>query len=127
MKPAGLKTTEPRNSTDYRSGLSLSIASTNSDQLLWVSVAFGVIWKKEETLELILEENGSEDPKKLQILNRQLSMESGRLPRICGINQKPRGLAPPSASGLTFHLRVQPAGSSHDPLFHLSHIFGEGQ
>jgi hypothetical protein len=59
MKPAGLKTTEPRNSTDYRSGLSLSIASTNSDQLLWVSVAFGVIWKKEETRELILEENES--------------------------------------------------------------------
>ena len=86
MKPAGLKTTEPRNSTDYRSGLSLSIASTNSDQLLWVSVAFGVIWKKQETLELILEENGSEDPEKLQILNRQLSMDSGTLPRICGIN-----------------------------------------
>ena len=76
MKPGGLKTTEPRNSTDYRSGLSLSIASTNSDQLLWVSVAFGVIWRKEETLELILEENGSEDPEKLQILNRQLSMDS---------------------------------------------------
>jgi len=26
MKPAGLKTTEPRNSTDHRSGLSLSVA-----------------------------------------------------------------------------------------------------
>ena len=127
MKPAGLKITKPRNSMDHRSGLSLSVARGNSYQVWWAPDAFGLIRKKEETLELIRKENRSEDPAKPRNLNRQLSMDSGTLPRICGINQKPRGLAPPSASGLTFHLRVQPAGSSHDPLFHLSHIFGEGQ
>ena len=55
MKPAGLKTTEPRNSTDHRSGLSASVAPTNSDQLWWAPEAFGFIWKKEEMLALILE------------------------------------------------------------------------
>jgi hypothetical protein len=55
MKPAGLKTTKPRNSTDHRFGLSLSVASTNSDQLWWAPEAFGLIWKKEQTLGLILE------------------------------------------------------------------------
>jgi hypothetical protein len=55
MKSAGLKTTEPRNSTDHRSGLSLSVAPTNFDQLWWAPEAFGLIWKKEQTLGLILE------------------------------------------------------------------------
>ena len=55
----GLKTTKPRNSTDHRSGLSLSVAPTNSDQLWWAPEAFGLIWKKEQTLGLILEETGS--------------------------------------------------------------------
>ncbi len=32
----GFKTTEPRNSTDPRLGLSLSVAQTNADQLCWV-------------------------------------------------------------------------------------------
>ena len=64
MKSAGLKTTEPRNSADHQCGLSLSVAQTNSNQLWWASVAFGLIWKKEETLELIWKENGSEKPAK---------------------------------------------------------------
>jgi hypothetical protein len=59
MESAGLKTTEPRNSADHRSGLSLSVAPTSSDQLWWTLEAFGLIWKKEPTLGLILEETGS--------------------------------------------------------------------
>ena len=39
--------------------------------------AFGLIWKKEETLELIRKENGSEDPVKSRISNRPLSVDSG--------------------------------------------------
>jgi len=50
MKPAGLKTTEHGNSMDHRSGLSLSVARGNSYQVWWVPDAFGLIWKKEETL-----------------------------------------------------------------------------
>ena len=47
---------------------------------------------------------------------------------ICGTDEMffGGGLAPPSASGLTFDFLVQPAGSGDDPLFHLSHILGEG-
>ena len=81
MKPAGLKTTEPRNSTDHRSGLSLSVARGNSYQVWWAPDAFGLIRKKEETPELIQKENRSEDPAKPRILNRQLSMHSGTLLR----------------------------------------------
>jgi len=58
MKSAGLKTTEPRNSTDHRSGLSLSVAPTNFDQLWWAPEAFSLIWKKEQPLWLILEKTG---------------------------------------------------------------------
>ena len=54
-----LTTAKPRNSTDHRSGLSLSVALTSSDQLWWAPEAFGLIWKKEQTLGLILEETGS--------------------------------------------------------------------
>ena len=70
MKPAGLKTTEPRNSMDDRSGLSLSVARGNSYQVWWAPDAFDLIWKKEETLAFILEENRSEDPAKPRISNR---------------------------------------------------------
>ena len=52
-----MKTTEPGNSTDYRSGRSLSVIQTNSDQLWWPPDAFALIWKKEETLVLIRKEN----------------------------------------------------------------------
>ena len=79
MKPAGLKTTEPRNSSNHRSGLSLSVARGNSYQVWWDPDEFGLIWKKEETLALILEENGSEDPAKPRISNRHLSVDSGTL------------------------------------------------
>ena len=79
MKPAGLKTTEPRNSSNHRSGLSLSVARGNSYQVWWAPDEFGLIWKKEEMLALILEENGFEDPVKPQILNRHLSVDSGTL------------------------------------------------
>ena len=81
MKPAGLETTEPRNSTDHRSGLSLSVARGNYYQVLWAPDASGLIWKKEEALALILEENGCEDSAKPRILNRQLSVDSGTLLR----------------------------------------------
>jgi len=37
----------------------LSVALTSSDQLWWAPEAFGLIWKKEQTLGLILEETGS--------------------------------------------------------------------
>ena len=81
MKPAGLKTAELRNSTDHRSGPSLSIARGNSYQVWWAPNAFGLIWKKEETQALILEGNGSEDPAKPRISNRPLSVNSGTLLR----------------------------------------------
>jgi hypothetical protein len=55
---------------DHRSALSLSVSPTNSDQLCWTPEAFGPIWKKDKTLALILEENGSEDPAKPLISNR---------------------------------------------------------
>ena len=84
MKPAGLKTTEPRNSMDDRSGLSLSVARGNSYQVWWAPDAFGLSWKKEETLAFILGENRSEDPAEPRISNRQLSVDSGTLLRHLG-------------------------------------------
>jgi hypothetical protein len=81
LKPAGVKTTELRNSTDHQSGRSWSVGSTNSDQLWRVPDVFGFLWKKEETLVIILKENGSEDPSKPQFSNRPLSVESGTLQR----------------------------------------------
>jgi hypothetical protein len=59
----------------------LSVSPTNSDQLWWAPDAFGLIWKKEKTLALILEENGSEDLAKPLISNRQLSVDSATLLR----------------------------------------------
>ena len=82
MKSAGLKITDPRHSTDHRCGLSLSVARCNSYQVGWAPDAFGLIWKKEETLELIRKENGSEDPAKPRISNRALSVDSGTLLRV---------------------------------------------
>ena len=41
------ETTEPRNSTDHRSGLSLSVARGNSYHVWWAPDAFGLIRKKE--------------------------------------------------------------------------------
>ena len=61
MKPAGLKITKPRNSTDHRSGLSLSVARGNSYQVWWAPDAFGLIRKKEETLALNPEENAPQE------------------------------------------------------------------
>jgi len=59
----------------------LSVSPTNSDQLWWAPDAFGLIGKKEKTLALILEENGSEDPAKPLISNRPLSVDSATLLR----------------------------------------------
>ena len=87
MKPAGLKTAELRNSTDHRSGLSVSVARRNSYQIWWAPDAFGLIWKKEETQALILEENGSEDPAKPRISNRQFSRNSGTLLRRLSLSR----------------------------------------
>jgi hypothetical protein len=87
MEPAGLKTTEPRNSTDHQSGLSLSVARGNSYQVWWAPDAFGLIWKKEETLALIRKENGAEDPAKSWISNRQLSGNSGTLLRRLSLSR----------------------------------------
>ena len=81
MKPAGLKTIEPGNLTDHRSGLSVTVARGNSYQAWWAPDAFGLVWKKEEALAVILEENGSADSAKPQISNRQLSVDSGTLLR----------------------------------------------
>jgi hypothetical protein len=39
----GLKITEPRNSTDHRSGLSLAVIRRNSYQVWWALDAFGLI------------------------------------------------------------------------------------
>jgi hypothetical protein len=61
------------------SSLSLSVTPTNSDQLGWVPDAFDFIWKTEETIELILDENGSEDSAKPRISNQQLSVNSRTL------------------------------------------------
>ena len=66
---------------DYRSGLSLSVARGNNYQVWWAADAFGLIWKKEKTLELIRKENGSEDLAKQRISNRPLSVDSGTLLR----------------------------------------------
>ena len=82
MKPAGVKITEPRNSTDHRSGLSWPVARGDSYQVGWAPDAFGLIWKKEETLELIRKENESKDPAKPRISNRPLSVDSGTLLRV---------------------------------------------
>ena len=82
MKSAGLKITVPRNLTDHRSGLTLSVARGNSYQVWWVPDAFGLIWKKEETLGLIRKENGCENAAKSRISNRQLSVNFGTLLRI---------------------------------------------
>ncbi len=82
MKSAGLKTTVPRNSTDHRFGLTLSVARGNSYQVGWVPDAFGLIWKKEETLGLIRKDNGCEDAAKSRISNRQLSVDFATLLRI---------------------------------------------
>ena len=86
MKPAGLKITEPRNSTNHRSGLSLSVARGNSYQVWWAPDAFGLIWKTEKMPELIRKENRSEDPAKPRILNRPLSVNSGTLLRPLILN-----------------------------------------
>ena len=90
MKPAGLKTTEPRNSTDRRSGLSLSVARVNNDQVWWAADAFGLICKKEETLELIRKENGSEDLAKQRISNRPLSVDFETLLRLASTRARKR-------------------------------------
>jgi len=81
IKPAGLKTTEAIISTHHRSGLSLSVAQTNSYQVWLARNALGLIWNKEETLALILEENRSEDLAKPRILSRQISVNSETLLR----------------------------------------------
>ena len=110
MKPAGLKTTEPRNSTDHRSGLSLSVARGNFYQVWWAPDAFALIRRKEETPELIRKESRSEDPAKPRILNRQLSMDSGTLLRdgpIIVRRTKPPGVAlPPHPDILQVHRRL---------------------
>ena len=41
----GFKTTEPRNSTDHRLGLSLSVAQTNGDQLCWSPDTLDLHWQ----------------------------------------------------------------------------------
>ena len=97
MKPAGLKTTEPTNSTDHRSGLSVSVARWNFNQVWRAPDAFGLIWKEEEKLALILEENGSEDPAKSRISNRQLSVDSGTL--LTGLKASPETGAKDSRGG----------------------------
>ena len=97
------ETTEPGNSTDYRSGRSLSVIQTNSDQLWWAPDAFDLIWKKEETLALIRKENESEDLAKPRILNPQLSVNSGTLLRTrCDPSLAEVCCSPPDVSPSSF-------------------------
>jgi len=65
----------------------LSVARGNSYQVWWAADAFGLIWKKEETLELIRKENGSEDLAKQRISNRPLSVNSGTLLRRLSLSR----------------------------------------
>ena len=60
----------------------MSVARGNFYQVWWVPDAFGLIWKKEETLGFIRKENRSEDPAKPRISNRQLSVDYATLLRI---------------------------------------------
>jgi hypothetical protein len=60
----------------------LSVARGDNYQVWWAADAFGLIWKKEETLELIRKENGSEDLAKQRISNRPLAVDSGTLLRL---------------------------------------------
>jgi hypothetical protein len=52
------------------------------DQACWALNARSIHSKKEEKLALSLEENGSEDPAKPRISNRQLLVNSGTLLRF---------------------------------------------
>ena len=65
----------------------MSIARGNSYQVWWAPYTFGLIWKKEETLELIPKENGAEDPAKSWISNRPLSGNSGTLLRRLSLSR----------------------------------------
>jgi hypothetical protein len=78
MKPAGLKTTKPRNSTDLRSGRSLSVAPNEFRSTL---VGAGSIspYLEEERNADAHEDNGFKDPAKPRVSNRQLSVDSGTL------------------------------------------------
>ena len=79
MKPAGLKTTKPRNSTDHRSGLSLSVARGNSYQVWWAPDSFGLIRKKEETLALNPEENAPQEHGKTVVFKPQIYVGFGTI------------------------------------------------
>ena len=59
----------------------MSVARGNNYQVWWAADAFGLIWRKEKTLELIRKENGSEDLAKQRISNRPISVDSGTLLR----------------------------------------------
>ena len=65
----------------------MSITRGNSYQVWWAPDAFGRIWKKEETLALILKENGAEDLAKSWISNRQLPGNSGTLLRRLSLSR----------------------------------------
>jgi hypothetical protein len=120
----------------------LSVARRNSYQVWCAPYTFGLIWKKEETLELNRKENGSENPAKPRISNRPLSgnsgtllrrlslSRSGALPmkslelvlekrRLCGVLSPASALAilqktPPDAVGI--HDQTHAAASIYSPL-----------
>ncbi len=75
---------------DRRSSLSLSVARVNNGQIWWAADAFGLIFKKEETLELIWKENGSEDLAKQRISNRPLSVDFETLLRLASTRARKR-------------------------------------
>jgi len=62
----------------------MSVARGNSYQVWWAPDGFSLIWNKEKPLALILEKNRSEDPVRLRISNRQLSVGSGTMLRFVG-------------------------------------------
>jgi hypothetical protein len=75
MKPACLKITEPRNSTDHRSGLNMSVARGNSYQVWWAPDAFGLIWTKEDMLALLRKKT---DPR----IRQNRGFQTGNFPKI---------------------------------------------
>ena len=61
---------------DHRSGSSSSVALTNSHQVWWAPHAFGLMWRTEETLALVLKKR-SEIPAKPRIPKRKISVDFG--------------------------------------------------
>jgi hypothetical protein len=98
----------------------LSVARGNNYQVWWAADAFGLIWKNEETLELIRKENGSEDLAKQRISNRPLAVDSGTLLRY-NLVGTPRADYPAELPHLEHRFTFWPA-----PALNRTNILGAG-